>query len=92
MTADQAAHGLEEEIRPVVTYEFPREKSLSSGVSRLLVQQIMDAQEFEPSAVLTVFQFLTFLRPHEHCFHKLVEDLAEEGKLYIFILFDIVFP
>ncbi|ODM97155.1 Protein FAM65B [Orchesella cincta] len=69
-TADQAAYGLEKEIR--------KHHENSHSLARSLVMQIMDEQRFRRNSIVTVFQFILFLRPYETSFKRLVDDVAEE--------------
>lgn len=71
-TADQAAYGLEKEIRK---YHLENSHSLAKS----LVMQIMDETRFRRNSIVTVFQFILFLRPYETSFKRLIDDVAEEG-------------
>lgn len=90
-SVDQAISGLESDIKSIIQSKYPQEysPSLARKVSQYLVQQMLETSfgglqsttaTLDRGQVLTVFQFQHFLRPHEHCFHKLVHDLTEEGK------------
>lgn len=84
-TADQVAYGLEAQIR-----KFHEENS--HHLAKSLVLQILDefrddvdidmASVFQlhRHSVVTMFQFLMFLKPYETSFQMLVNDIAEEGE------------
>jgi hypothetical protein len=78
-TVDQVAYGLEREVR-----KYPEAEQNSHGLSRSLVLQMQDEAVYRRSSLLTLFQFMTFLKPYETSFQRLVADIAEEGESITF--------